>query len=107
LVHVVQAWAANLNKKILPALGCKNLIVHASGPLTERVRTPWRRSQPGLEMKFAAAADESLLMAAGAALEALSVAGRFPALARPMDLRPELSFRQYARPQPAPLTELT
>jgi carbamoyltransferase len=103
LVHVVQKWAAKLNQDVIPALGCKQMMVRASGPLTEKVRMSWRKSNPALDFKFSLSADEPLLMAAGAALEALSTEGFYPERGFPLELRPEPAFRQYTRPTPMPL----
>lgn len=104
LLHAVLAWTVKLDHFVLKELNCSRLTVRASGPLTEKIRTPWRKQTADLDVKFSAVADESLLMAAGAAIEALATKSIFPNSAEPMELRPASAFRQYARPVPGPLT---
>lgn len=102
LVQAVLAWTAKLDRVVAKELGCSKLLVRASGPLTEKIRVPWRKSTPDLEVKFSAIADEGLLMATGAAVEALSDRGIYPDPGHPMILRPASAFRQYPRPMPPP-----
>lgn len=100
LVHSVLGWTARLNEIVVKDLGCTKMLVRASGPLTEKIRGPWRKSTADLEVKFSAIADEGLLMATGAAVEALSDRGVYPDPIHPMILRPASAFRQYPRPSP-------
>lgn len=97
LVHVVTRWTQNLNRFVLDDLKTPRLVVRAAGPLMERVRTPWRRSQVGLEMRFSNPTDEPLIMAGGAALEAMSTKDIYLEAGRALNFRAMPAFRQYPR----------
>ncbi len=104
LLQAVLGWTVKLDRFISEELNCSRLTIRAAGPLTEKIRTPWRRQTADLDVKFSAIADESLLMAAGAAVEALASKVIYPDQSTPIELRPPSAFRQYARPVPPPLT---
>ena len=95
LIMTVQEWIDVVGKFASEELKMHSLSVRGQGPLFDRLKTKLRHLP--ISSTLVGLQDEPLIMAAGAAREALvSKGAEFQGL-QPLNLRPQAAFQEYSR----------
>ncbi|MGE0764567.1 MAG: carbamoyltransferase N-terminal domain-containing protein [Bdellovibrionales bacterium] len=95
LVVVLHEWIDEVGRFALEDMKLQQLNVRGQGPLFDRMKSKWRRLP--LNCQLLGLQDEPLLMAAGAAREALVSKGVQIDSHDPLNLRPQSAFQEYLR----------
>lgn len=95
LLHVIQEWQKEMEQVAREELLLSELLIRGQGPLFDRLKSGWKKMS--LPCRLLGLQDEPILMAAGAAIEALELKEVNLQMQQPLNLRPEQAYREYLR----------
>lgn len=95
LMNSMHEWQDEMARVALEEFKLQELVIRGQGPLFDRLKLRWRRQT--LNCRTVGLQDEPLLMAAGAACEALESRGQDLRFSAPLNLRPAAAFQEYLR----------